>query len=167
MHDIFSKKWVACEILHGFYYRADSRPPSVIMREGFVGTNSTNHCFASFESETVFCSSSIEGVISFKKSALQHGIFIPYMYRINASGLRGFKFNASNNAYALAEVLFERNEKKYINLKRYNKGHHEFISYLSHKLKSNINAAFIPVGEVHLQGPVPASRIHYFINEWG
>lgn len=167
MYDIFSKKWIPCEILYGFYYRADSRPPSTIMREGFLGTKSTNHCFASFDSETVFCSSSLEGVISFKKSALQESIVLPYIYRINANGLRGYKFNENTNSYALAEVLFERNESKYKKLRRYNKGHFEFISYLSNKLRLNIDAAFIPVKEVHVQGPIPASRINCIMNEWG
>lgn len=165
MYDIFCKQWVSCELLSGSHYRVDSRPPEIIMREGFTGTNTLDHCFASFEKNTVFSSSSIAGVLSFKSTAKKYGITLPYLYQINASGLRGYDFSRNKNQHmALARVLFERNSSAYESTRKYQKGHEEFIGYLAKKLRLAIDGAFIKVDEVHIQGPVYPDRISFLSN---
>lgn len=167
MYDLRARHWAPCQLLSGIVYRADSRPPHIIARDGFDGTQALNHAFAAFNERTVFASLTLEGVKRFQDVMSKIGVRLPYIYRVHARGLRGYIFRSRHvgpqrlmNTCLLAKICYETYSDEFDNEPE-NAGltYQELIKGLTQDLAGRIGRSFVLVNEVHVQGPIPSSRV--------
>ncbi|MBS7695808.1 MAG: hypothetical protein KF792_06160 [Chelatococcus sp.] len=150
----------------GYAYRYDARPPTEILKRGFEGTNSHDHAILTFENRTIFASRTAAGAFSFRESALNVGIHLDYLYRINITGLRCLDFCKSYYSRrdallnAITDMSFNQKIEYYSSSKKYrNMGHRAFFLYLKERIDARLRAAFLQVDEIHIQGPIEPLRI--------